>query len=110
MIERANKISVEFREKARATALQLAASALNQQIEGARRIDSEGSWPLVSAAATDSRRVEVALPRVGAASRAPSTTLAEAMQKREAAEREAANEAARRVEEGELVLPAPFQL
>ena len=42
---RANKISVEFREKARATALQLAASALNQQMEGARRIDkAAGLW------------------------------------------------------------------
>ena len=107
---RANQICVEYREKARATALYLAASALNQQMDGARRIDSEGSWPLASAAAADSKQVEVAPPRVGAAPRAHSTTLAEATQKREAAEKEAAKEAARRAEEGELMPPALFQL
>ena len=90
--------------------MQLAASAMNQQMEGARRIDSEGSWPTVSAAAADSVQTKVALPGVGAAFRAPSTTLAEARQKRETAEREAAKEAARCMEEGELVLPMPFQL
>ena len=81
--ERANQIGVEYREKARATALYLAASALNQQMNGARRIDSEGSWPLASAAAADSKQVDIAPPRVGAAPRAHSTTLAEATQKRE---------------------------
>ena len=50
---RANQICVEYREKARATALYLAASALNQQMNGPRRIDSEGSWPLASAAAAN---------------------------------------------------------
>ena len=60
--DKANKISIEYREEARAIALQLAASALNEQMYGARRIDSEGSWPLVGAAADDSCRVEVAQP------------------------------------------------
>ena len=79
--------------------MQLAATALNEQMCGARRIDSEDSWPSVGAAADDSRRVEVAQPDAGVAFRAPPSTLAEAMRKREAAEKEAGEEAARRMRE-----------
>ena len=49
----------------------LAAKVFNREMNGPRRIDGEGMWPAVSAAAAETVQERVALPAVGVAFRAP---------------------------------------
>jgi hypothetical protein len=69
--ERGNRVSIEYRIEARKIALSLAASAMNQSLDGPRRIDGEGMWPAANPAAAETVQRRVALPEVGVAPRAP---------------------------------------
>ena len=70
--ERGNRVSIEYRIEARKIALSLAASAMNQSLDGPRRIDGEGMWPAANPAAAETVQRRLALPEVGVAFRAPS--------------------------------------
>ena len=58
----------------------LAGKVFNREVNGPRRIDAEGMWPAVSAAAAETVQEKVALPAVGVAFCAPVMAIAAAQQ------------------------------